>query len=70
MKPSTQLYITFICGAVFQMSIDMLVQDYMGKEKYLQMAEQHWVTIPWAIWLIPATIALGTYLYFHIRLPR
>lgn len=48
-------------GFAFAIGFNMMVQDYMGLEKYLAYTQEHWIDIPWIVGLLIA--AFGLYLH-------
>lgn len=48
----------FFLGISTVAAFDNFLQDYHGKERYLQSAEQNWVEFPWVVWLGMFLIAL------------
>lgn len=38
--------------------IEAMIQDILGRERFLQFASSHWVSLPWWLWLIPISITV------------
>jgi len=43
----------FFGGALFMVCLTGLIQDYMGLDRYLEYAADHWIQLPWGLWIIP-----------------
>lgn len=55
---------TFLTGVVFALLTLMLIQDFIGKEAYIELINKHWVeATAWWFWLFPAILFLVQYGY-------
>jgi hypothetical protein len=51
-------------GFAFSTGFSMLIQDYMGLERYIVYLREHWVNLPWVVGLLIAACGL----FFHTAL--
>ena len=59
-KPKINIQVAFFQGMLFNALTVMLIQDWYGLEKYLEVAKEKWVNIPWWVW-VPFIFAVLTW---------
>jgi hypothetical protein len=55
---------SFSLGAAAYLCTESLIQDWMGREAYIQLVRENWISLPWWLWLmlIIAVMTLDWYL--------
>ena len=64
-NPGRPLVASFILGIITATGLHSLFQDWMGKERYIQYLQDHWIAFPWqvdalvVVWALWALNRLG-----------
>lgn len=69
MTKSSALQEGFFTGVMAALCFSLLVQDYLGKDGYLDLVQNDWVDLPWWPWLL-ALALLSARLFGKIREAR
>lgn len=56
--------ISFLCGSIFTTFVIAMSQDFMGKEKYIDLVNSNWLQAHWGVWVIPIIIVV----YVHTKI--
>lgn len=49
---------SFSYGMIAMLGFTMLHQDWMGREKYLEYVQHHWINLHWSIGAIAIVLAV------------
>jgi len=69
--PGSLLSMSYWMGIITALALMMTVQDFIGKELYIQALQENWVGYGsgfWVVWLLIAIVSASTHIWLKSKL--